>query len=84
MGYVGYNDEFSFEGANHELFRDVVNASVLAYVGGTSAKLVKSDLANDWDRLRHDFLVGRYASRPNFLMAAQRAADNCLRVEALM
>jgi hypothetical protein len=78
--YVGYSDEFGFEIANNREFRDVVNPSVVAFVGGASAATVAIGLQNDWDALRHEFARGRYSGRPNAIMAAQRAAENSQRI----
>ena len=79
--YVGYSDEFSFEAANSNLFRDVVNASIVAFVKGDPATQVHANLKNDWERLRDDFLPpGHYSHNRNAVMASQRAADNAARI----
>jgi len=81
--YVGYSQRFQFETTNHQDFGDVVNTSVMAYVAGDSASKVVTDLANDWDRLRLDFVAGRLRKQPNAIMAAQCADDNRQRVGSL-
>lgn len=78
--YVGYSQQFQFETANHQSFRDVVNASVVAYISGDSAQKVKNDIEKEWDNLRHDFMNGRLRHQPNFVMAAQCADDNRQRI----
>ncbi|MFY9779128.1 MAG: hypothetical protein WAJ85_01290 [Candidatus Baltobacteraceae bacterium] len=79
--YVGYSGEFSFEVTNRNLFGDVVNASIVAFVKGAPAAQVHADLKNEWERLRDDFLPpGRYQHNRNAVMASQRAADNAARV----
>lgn len=79
--YVGYRDEFSFEVTNRNLFRDVVNASILRFVKGATAADVCVDLRTAWERLRDDFLPpGRYSHNRNAVMAAQRAAENAERI----
>jgi hypothetical protein len=79
--YVGYRDEFSFEVTNRNLFRDVVNASILGFVKGAPAAEVHADLKTAWERLRDDFLPpGRYSHNRNAVMASQRAAENAERV----
>jgi hypothetical protein len=81
--FVGYNAQFEFEFSNHREFGDVVNASVINYVSGDSAKMVAQNLATEWDNLRHDFANGRLKNKPNAIMAAQRADNNRQRVRAL-
>jgi hypothetical protein len=79
--YVGYSDEFSFEVTNRELFGEVVNGSIAAFVEGAPAVRVCADLKREWERLRDDFLPpGRYSHNRNAVMAAQRAADNAARI----
>jgi hypothetical protein len=79
--YVGYRDEFSFEVTNRNLFRDVVNASIVEFVRGTSAAQIDADLKAAWERLRDDFLPpGRYSHNRNAVMASQRAAENAERI----
>jgi hypothetical protein len=78
--YIGYSDEFSFEVTNRNLFRDVVNASILGFIRGGPAAEVQADLKIAWERLRDDFLPpGRYSHNRNAVMASQRAADNAAR-----
>jgi hypothetical protein len=75
--YVGYRDEFGFEVTNRNLFRDVVNASILGFIKGTPASQVHIDLKIAWERLRDDFLPpGPYSHNRNAVMASQRAAAN--------
>ncbi len=79
--YVGYRDEFSFEVANRNVFRDVVNASIVGFIKGSPAAQVCTDLETAWERLRDDFLPpGRYSHNRNAVMAAQRAAENAARL----
>ena len=79
--YVGYSDEFSFEVTNRNLFRDIVNASIVGFIKGTPAAQIHADLKNEWERLRDDFLPpGRYQHNRNAVMASQRAADNAARI----
>jgi hypothetical protein len=79
--YVGYRDEFSFEVTNRNLFRDVVNASVLSFVKGAPATEVHAELKTAWERLRDDFLPpGRCSHNRNAVMASQRAAENAERI----
>jgi hypothetical protein len=79
--YVGYSDEFSFEVTNRNLFRDVVNASIVGFVKGAPAAQVHADLKTAWERLRDDFLPpGRYSHNRNAVMASHRASDNAMRV----
>jgi hypothetical protein len=79
--YVGYRDDFSFEVTNRNLFRDVVNASIVWFIKGTPAAEVHADLKTAWERLRDDFLPpGRYSHNRNAVMASQRAAENAERV----
>lgn len=79
--FVGYSGDFGFEVTNRNLFRDVVNASIVAFVEGAPAAQVHADLKREWERLRDDFLPpGRYSHARNAVMAAQRAAENAASV----
>jgi hypothetical protein len=75
-GYVGYNNLFGFDTANHEYFREVVNQSVIAFVKGDSAQDVEALLKASWEDLRDSFGSGLLKHRPNGFAASQVADDN--------
>lgn len=79
--YVGYQNTFAFETANHQYFRDIVNNSVIGFVKGDSRQTVVAGLKKAWTGLRDAFGGGGILQhRPNAFTAAQYADDNAKRV----
>jgi hypothetical protein len=79
--YVGYNDEFKFEAANHEFFRDVVNNAVIEFVNGASRQTVVTMLQKAWQALRDSFGGGGILQhRQNAFEASRDADENRQRV----
>lgn len=77
--YVGYSNQFVFETANHEFFRDIVNGSVTAFVKRASRQTVVAALEKAWAGLRDAFGGGGILQhRPNAFAASKYAEDNRL------
>ncbi|HUB82600.1 MAG TPA: hypothetical protein VMB03_27575 [Bryobacteraceae bacterium] len=79
--YVGYDNVFAFETANHHYFRDIVNNAVVDFVKGASGQTVAANLQKAWAGLRDAFAGGGILQyRPNAFAAAQYAEDNRKRI----
>jgi hypothetical protein len=79
--YVGYNDVFAFETANHHFFRDIVNNAVIDFAKGASRQTVVTGLEKAWAGLRDAFAGGGLLQhRPNAFAASQYAEENRKRI----
>jgi hypothetical protein len=56
--FVGYDQEFDFDFATETHFEEVVKNSIVAYINGTPAKKVATDLRSNWAVLRDRFAHG--------------------------
>ena len=79
--YVGYDDVFAFDVANHHYFRDVVNNAVIEFVKGASRHTIVATLQKAWAGLRDAFAGGGILQyRQNAFAASKYAEDNRRRV----
>jgi hypothetical protein len=79
--YIGYDNVFAFETANHHYFRDIVNNAVVDFVKGASRQTVVASLQKAWAGLRDAFAGGGILQhRPNAFAASQYAEDNRKRI----
>jgi hypothetical protein len=78
--YIGYAQEFGFEGTNAAHFKDVVNFSVRGFVRGMAAAATVTYLQSEWARLRDRLYNGDLQGNPNAVQASKVAELNRLRV----